>query len=89
MNFTEIAEARQSCRRYDPARPVEEEKLSRILAAGRLAPSACNGQPYLITVCHGESAKKVAEATRGVGINKFATEAPVLLVISERPYVPV
>lgn len=87
MNFSEIIETRQSCRSYDPTRTVEEEKLSRILAAGRLAPSACNGQPYLITVCHGESAKKVAEATRGVGINKFATEAPVLLVISERPYV--
>lgn len=26
MNFTEIAEHRQSCRRYDPAREVEEEK---------------------------------------------------------------
>ncbi|MBO7292608.1 MAG: nitroreductase family protein [Clostridia bacterium] len=87
MNFSEIIEMRQSCRSYDPDRAVEEEKLSRILAAGRLAPSACNGQPYLITVCHGETAKKVAEATRGVGINKFATEAPVLLVISERPYV--
>ena len=87
MNFSEIIEERQSCRSYDPTRTVEEEKLSRILVAGRLAPSACNGQPYLITVCHGETAKRVAMATRGVGINKFATEAPVVLVISERPYV--
>ena len=87
MNFTEIAEQRQSCRSYDPARDVEQEKLDTILAAARLAPSACNGQPYHISVCKGETAKAVAKATQGMGMNKFATDAPVMLVISERPYV--
>ena len=87
MNFTEIAENRQSCRKYDPTRPVEEEKLAHILAAARLSPSACNGQPYQITVCKGEAAKKVAKATQGMGMNKFATDAPVLMVLSEMPYV--
>ena len=51
MNFTEIAENRQSCRSYDSSRPVEKEKIDSILAAARLSPSACNGQPYFITVC--------------------------------------
>lgn len=87
MNFTEIAETRQSCRSYDSEREVEEEKILRILESARLAPSACNGQPYHITVCRGEAAKSVAMATRGMGLNKFATEAPVMLVISERAYV--
>ncbi len=87
MNFTEIAERRQSCRSYDPTRAVEEEKLAAILATARLAPSACNGQPYRITVCKGEAALSAAKATQGMGMNKFATDAPVLLVISERPYV--
>lgn len=87
MNFTEIAENRQSCRSYDPARAVEDEKLDRILASARLAPSACNGQPYHITVCKGEAAKHVAKETQGMGMNKFAADAPVLLVISEMPYV--
>ena len=87
MNFTEIAEQRQSCRSYDPVRTVEQEKLDAILATARLAPSACNGQPYHITVCKGEAAKAVAKATQGMGMNKFATDAPVMLVISERPYV--
>lgn len=86
MNFTEIAENRQSCRSYDSVRAVEREKLDRILETARLSPSACNGQPYLITVCTGESAKKVALATQGMGLNKFAPDAPVLLVISEMPY---
>ena len=60
MNFTEIANARQSCRKYDPNRTVEQEKLDRILESARLSPSACNGQPYFITVCKSEAAKKVA-----------------------------
>ena len=87
MNFREIAENRQSCRAYDPGRSVESDKLDAILEAARLAPSACNGQPYHITVCKGEAAKSVAKATQGMGMNKFATDAPVLLVISEMPYV--
>ena len=87
MNFTEIAENRQSCRNYDPSREVEQEKLMRILESARLAPSACNGQPYAITVCRGDAAKAVAKATQGMGMNKFATDAPVMLVISEGPYV--
>ena len=87
MNFTEIAQARQSCRAYDEARVVEREKLDAILEAARLAPSACNGQPYHFTVCKGDAAKEVAKATQGMGMNKFATQAPVVIVISEMPYV--
>ena len=88
MNFTEIAENRQSCRSYDPSRPVEQEKLDKILASARLAPSACNGQPYHITVCKGGAAAEVAKAVQSVGINRFASDAPILLVISEMPYAP-
>ena len=87
MNFTEIAKNRQSCRNYDPTRQVENEKLSAILESARLSPSACNGQPYQITVCKGEYAQKVAKAVQGMGMTKFASDAPVLLVISEMPYV--
>ena len=87
MNFTEIALARQSCRSYDPCRVVEKEKLDAILNAARLSPSACNGQPYHFTVCRGDAAKEVALLTRGMGaINKFAVDAPVLIVMSEEPY---
>ena len=87
MNFTEIANVRQSCRKYDADRAVEREKLDAILEAARLSPSACNGQPYHITVCHGESAKRVAPAVMGMGMNKFAADAPILLVVSEEDYV--
>ncbi|MBE7002565.1 MAG: nitroreductase [Ruminococcaceae bacterium] len=86
MNFTEIAKTRQSCRSYDAGREVEEEKLAAILKSARLAPSACNGQPYHFSVCRGENAKAVAKACQGMGMNKFASDAKVLLVISETPY---
>ena len=86
MNFLEIAQTRQSCRSYDETRPVEQEKLDAVLEAARLAPSACNAQPYHFTVCRGEAAKAAAKACQGLGMNKFATQAPVLIVISEQPY---
>ena len=87
MNFLEIANARQSCRNYDENRPVEPEKLDAVLEAARLAPSACNSQPYHFTVCQGDTAKAVAAATQGMGMNKFASKAPVQIVISEAAYV--
>jgi len=86
MNFLDIAKERQSCRSYDSAREVEAEKLDAVLGAARLAPSACNAQPYHFTVCMGEKAKEVAKATMGLGMNRFAADAPVLIVVSEAPY---
>ena len=86
MNFLEIAQARQSCRSYDESRAIEPEKLNAVLEVARLAPSACNGQPYRITLCRGETAKAVAAAVSGMGMNKFAVQAPILMVISEMPY---
>ena len=87
MNFMEIVNERQSVRSYDESRMVEQEKIDSILEAARLAPSACNGQPYRFTVCRGETAKQVAACVTGMGMNKFAADAPVLIVISEEAYV--
>ena len=87
MNFMEIAQTRQSCRAYDETRTVEAEKIHAMLEAAQLAPSACNGQPYHFTVCRGNAAQEVAKATTGLGMNKFAAQAPVLIVVSEKPYV--
>jgi nitroreductase len=49
MNFLELAKKRCSVREYD-SRPVEKEKLEHVLEAARLAPSACNMQPWLFMV---------------------------------------
>lgn len=87
MKFTDLCLTRESCRSYDAERKIPEDALSQILECARLSPSACNGQPYHITVCEGECAKRVAKATQGMGMNGFASDAPVLLVISEEKYV--
>ncbi|MCR5111500.1 MAG: nitroreductase family protein [Ruminococcus sp.] len=50
MNFLELAKNRYSERYFDQ-RPIEQEKLDKILEAGRVVPTACNYQPqhfYLI-----------------------------------------
>ncbi len=86
MDFLQVALNRQSCRSYDETRPVEQEKLDAVLEAARLAPSACNSQPYHFTVCKDDAAKAVASAVMGMGMNKFADQAPILIVVSEDDY---
>lgn len=43
MEFNDVLNARYSCKKYD-GRPVEKEKLDKILEAGRMAPTARNLQ---------------------------------------------
>lgn len=86
MNFTEIANNRYSCRAYGSNKIVEDEKIKAILESAILSPSACNSQPYHFTVCKGDKAKEVAKATQSMGMNKFTTDAPVMIVISEDSY---
>ncbi len=86
MNFSEIAEKRQSCRCFNPEKKIDKAVIETILKSALIAPSACNAQPYHITVCEGQKAQEVAKATMGMGLNKFTVDAPVLLVISEESY---
>jgi nitroreductase len=83
MTFKELIDKRQSVRRYQD-KPVDKEKLQMIIEAVRLAPSACNSQPWkLIIVNEPELKNKVAKATfsKTVSFNRFALEAPVIGVL--------
>lgn len=83
-DFLELVKARQSDRAYDTTRAVEPEKLERILEAARLAPSACNAQPWkFVVVTDKELSQKVGKATAGLGMNKFAKDAPVHILVVE------
>ena len=62
MTFMELAQNRFSERHFDP-RPVEDEKLLRILEAGRIAPTACNLQPQRVYVIKSSAAMEKAKAT--------------------------
>ena len=49
MTFMEIAARRESCRNFED-KPVEQEKLMKIAETARLAPSACNSQPWKMVI---------------------------------------
>lgn len=84
MDFLQLVASRQSDRAYDMNRPVEPEKLERVLEAARLAPSACNAQPWkFVVITDPEMSVKVGKATAGLGMNKFAKDAPVHILIVE------
>ena len=74
MDFLELAKKRFSVRKYRD-RPVEPEKLAAILEAGRVAPTAANGQPQRIVVVR--SPEGLAKLERGV--NPY--NAPLALIV--------
>ena len=79
----ELIKIRQSDRAYSD-RPVEREKIERITEAGRLAPSACNSQPWKFIVVDDRSLlDQLAEAASAklLGMNSFVRQAPVQIVV--------
>ena len=86
MTFLDLVSSRQSVRAFDPDRSVEKEKIERIIEIARLAPSACNAQPWsFVVVDDPELKNKVADATssRVLGMNHFTKQAPVHLLLVE------
>jgi nitroreductase len=84
MDFLELVKTRQSTRSYDPGKPVEKDKLERCIEALRLAPSACNAQPWkLIIVDDPKLRAEVARASASklLGFNQFSKQAPILVVV--------
>jgi nitroreductase len=79
----ELILRRQSDRKYSN-KSIESEKLERIIEAGRMAPSACNAQPWkFIVVTDPAILSKLAEAASAklLGMNVFVGQAPVLFVL--------
>lgn len=87
MTFDELVRERRSVRQYAD-RPVAKEDILKCIEAARLAPSACNSQPWhFIVIDEPELRKRVAERIfSGVySMNKFAKDAPVIVaVVSEK-----
>ena len=85
MNFLELAARRQSARKYVPGRRIPREILDRCLEAARLAPSACNSQPWSFMVAdEPEQVRALAEEACGhapYGMNRFAREASALVAV--------
>ena len=83
--FLDLVKSRQSDRAYLD-KPVEMDKIERILEAAHLAPSACNAQPWkFVVVTDPEKRMLVADATASkvLSMNHFSKQAPVQLVLIE------
>ena len=87
-SFLELVQKRRSVRAYD-TRPVEREKIERCLEAARLAPSACNAQPWKFTVI--QDAADIAQIAKssllpGTSMNRFVQDVPIVIgVTGESP----
>ena len=88
MKFLELIKIRQSVRKYSD-KPVEKEKIERCLEAARLAPSACNSQPWkYIVVDDPDLKEKVARGTFSAiaPFNKFSIQSPIIVaIVMEKP----
>lgn len=82
MNVFDAIKSRRSVRKYKN-RPIEKEKIRKVLEAGRLAPSAHNSQPWKFYVVKTKGReKKLVDVAKG---QKFAGEAPVIIVVCGDP----
>ena len=82
MELLELIEKRQSDRKYDPAREVDRELILKCLEAARLAPSACNSQPWKYVVVDDKALlPEMAAAAAGMGMNKFSADVPVVIAV--------
>lgn len=85
MNFDELILKRESCRNFNGA-AVSEGELEAMVNAARLAPSACNSQPWhFYAVTEGEKKEALASCVQEMGMNKFASAAGALIVVTEEP----
>ena len=79
MDFNALIQNRYSCRAF-AASPVEQEKMDRILEAGRIAPTAVNKQPVHVWAV---TAPDTLESIKDVTRSNYG--APLLLIVGCRP----
>lgn len=81
MDFSTLVKVRQSDRRYRP-QAVEADKIDLCIEAARLAPSACNSQPWRFIVVDDAALRaEIADAAASMGMNGFVREAPVIVAV--------
>ena len=83
MKFIELVKKRESTRKY-LSKPVPREIIDQCLEAARLAPSACNSQPWsFLVVDDPNTIKKIVKKSMSglYAMNKFVKTAPVVIVV--------
>ena len=80
-SFQELAETRRSVRAYKPD-AVPEELVQQVLETGRLAPSACNKQPWRFIVVRSETTRRALGAAYA---REWFWKAPVVIAVCILP----
>lgn len=80
MSFLDLAQQRYSCRDFDRNRIVSRNILSRIIETARLAPSACNRQPWIFVVIDDECEASCREAVIESYNRPWVKTAPAFIV---------
>ncbi len=81
MDLSELIRKRQSDRKYE-TRLVSRELVTKCLEAARLAPSACNSQPWrFVVVDDPQLLSQMGAAAAGMGMNGFARAVPVIVAV--------
>ena len=78
MEYYDLIRSRESIRNYDPERQVPKEILEKILDAGRLAPSACNFQPWKFLIV---SSPEMLSKVRTCYSRDWFKDAPHILIV--------
>jgi nitroreductase len=78
MEYADLIRTRESNRDYDPQKPVSKAILEKILDAGRMAPSACNNQPWEYWVIQ---SPEMLEKVRACYHRLWFKDAPTILVV--------
>lgn len=82
MEVSEAVHRRRAHRVFD-ARPIEEEKIGKLVETMRLAPSCNNNQPWRAVICSGATLPGLKEClTKG---NVWATTAPLIIALASKP----
>lgn len=83
MEFSVVIKTRRSIRAYAD-KPIPDDVLERILEAARLAPSACNFQPWrFVVVKDADVRRQLAKMTNN---QQFIGTAPVVIVCCGKRY---
>lgn len=79
QSFINVVAERFSCRKFLPQIPEDEEVL-KIFEAVRLAPSACNKQPWRFVIVSRDKDPELHSAVAASYGREWAAEAPLLIV---------
>jgi nitroreductase len=84
-SFFELIAKRESCRSFSEKK-VERDLLEKCIEAARLAPSACNSQPWsFIAVSGEETVRGVSLCLQELGLNEFTSKCPAFIIVTQEP----